>query len=205
MVPDSATSAAVSSAVQEWNAFSGTTEVQFVASPNGTSPASANIQFELTTDSASTDGNCAMYNANTGRIYYGPLFKQAANNGNGATIIAHELGHAMGLADGGTSPSPPSIMNNPSNPPPGGCTNPVVPTSQVQPNDATAAGACRADTLSREAQLNQRSSIGPPYQSITSTTVSPPETCTYDYETVYFYVDGQLDSTELEIVGVSCS
>lgn len=100
------------------------------------------MQIQLTTDSSGNTGGCASYSSVTGRIYYGATFQQAANNGNGTTIMSHELGHSLGLADGGTSPNPPSIMNNPSNSPPAACTNPVVPTTTVQQSDAAAIPSC---------------------------------------------------------------
>ena len=70
-------------------------------------------------------------------------FGQAALSSSvGGGIIAHELGHSLGMIDAGIAPIPPSVMNNPANPPPGGCTAPLVGTSNVQPGDATTAQRC---------------------------------------------------------------
>jgi hypothetical protein len=202
VAPDANTSTAFGNAIAAWNASSATTGVQFSPAPPGQQ---ADLQIQLTTDDSGNTGGCAAYNSNTGRIYIGETFAQAVQSTSvGTTIISHELGHVLGLADGGTNPNPPSIMNNPSNPPPGACTAPQVPTTQVQPSDATAVKACVVQGRTARAQLDKKTNnkfiLDSPYTIVQT---SAP-TCYYTYGTEYFYVNGELDSTQPYLASVTC-
>ena len=150
---------------------------------------------------------CASYKPASSRVYYGETFMKAAQVlSTGTTILAHELGHALGLLDGGTNPNPPSIMNNPSNSLPGGCTAPVVPTTTVQSGDATTIPVCTraARTKLNLQNANEHRAVQynttTPYSYYTYTPV-----CTYTYYTENFYVDGEFDSSSQYLYGVSCS
>lgn len=133
---------AILNAIGQWNAVSSTTRVTFdPAQP----PASGNIEFKQSDDTNET-GLCAAFRPATGRVYYGPGWQQRAQNSQaaGATVIAHELGHYLGLDEAGTTPSQPTIMNNPVVGPDTTCGNANVPTTTVQASDATKAGSCIA-------------------------------------------------------------
>jgi hypothetical protein len=131
---------AILNAIGQWNAFSGTTHVTFEP-VQGTD--SANIDFKQSDDATQTSG-CAAFKPLNGRVYYSPGWQQRAQNNEaaGATVIAHELGHYLGLDEGGTNPSPPTIMNNPVGGPNTTCENATVPTTSVLASDAAKAGNC---------------------------------------------------------------
>jgi hypothetical protein len=134
---DTESRAAIENAIAQWNAQSASTGVVFdVAGPTEF----ADLEFKPSTDTLDT-GGCAGFRAATGRIYYSPDWETRANNSvaAGATVIAHELGHFLGLDDAGVNPPTPTIMNNPSNP---DCQTATVPTTTVQHTDATQAGGC---------------------------------------------------------------
>jgi hypothetical protein len=78
--------------------------------------------------SADTKQACAYHDPNRNLIVYGNTWKVSNSQ---AAVIQHELGHYMGLDDAGTSPSVPTIMNQPSNGWPDGCTTPNTVTKSV--------------------------------------------------------------------------
>jgi hypothetical protein len=199
MTPDAATASAVMSAIGEWDNYKSTTLVQIDSAPTG---APANIEIQQTTDASGNAGGCAAYKGTTGRIYYGENFLQAVRNGHGSQIIAHEFGHALGLADGGTNPQPPSVMNNPSNLLPGACTSPVTPTTTVQLTDASKIHTCTRQAKDyiafQDLRTKKTSSTGAPYVNYKV------QTCTYEYGTLNFYVDGNFDSSELYLMSIVC-
>lgn len=194
-------------AVGEWNKFSSSTHIQIDFAPPGAIP---DIQVIPSSDANNT-GSCASFRPSLGRLYYAPDFPTVAGDPNvGRLILSHELGHALGLGDGGTSPSPPSIMNNPINGPDSDfCTNPIVYTSTVQQNDADATVGCRQKGMNEYARILR----------MTSTTVQPgidlahftgpllpqsDNSCVYEYQPIYVYVDGEYDSMEWDLVSVIC-
>ena len=135
------TKKAIENAITQWNNKSGTTRVIFDPAAPG---AFGDVQFKPSTDPAET-GGCAGYKSETGRIYYAPDWQTRAANseGSGAMVIAHELGHYLGLDDAGQNPATPTIMNNPvvvsqSN----ACLNGIVQTNTVQDSDATKSNSC---------------------------------------------------------------
>jgi hypothetical protein len=203
---DPATTTAVVAAINEWNAFSSTTKVTFDFAPAGTSP---DIQVKPSSDTADT-GGCAAFKPSLGRLYYSPTFVTAAAKPNiGQLIVAHELGHALGLADAGVAPSPPSIMNNPVSAP-DACVNPIVSTTQVQQTDASATVGCRQQGKNEYYKIKQMehetmsvSPLGPSFEG--KLTPQAVIWCTYEYGTINFYVDGVYDSSEMYLVSVSCS
>ena len=89
-------------------------------------------------------GICAGYSSVTGRVYYHSDWSQRAvgNVAAGATVMAHEIGHYLGMGDAGTDPQTPSIMNNPLGGPDTTCQNAVVRTTTVQNTDGTASNNC---------------------------------------------------------------
>ncbi len=203
MTPDPNVAAAFAAAATEWNNLSSSAGVHLDPLPNGQTL--ADIQIQLTTDASGNPGGCAAYSADTSRIYYGETFLQAVQTvSTGTTILAHELGHAFGLADGGTNPNPPSIMNNPSNSLPGGCTSPVVPTTSVQSNDAATIPACTKQATALAAQLNAESKTTLKFDMTPSYAYTSFPVCTYTYDTLNFYVDGVFDSSEQYISSISC-
>ena len=135
---DNESKAVIENAIAQWNAESGSTGVVFELAGPGEF---ADLEFKLSTDIADT-GGCAGFRAETGRIYYSSDWEVRANNSvaAGATVIAHEIGHYLGLADAGFNPPSPTIMNNP--PPNSDCQTATVPTTTVQHSDATQSGAC---------------------------------------------------------------
>jgi hypothetical protein len=131
---------AILNAIGQWNGVSSTTHVMFEVAQ---APASGNIEFKQSDDATETNG-CAAFRPGNGRVYYSPGWQQRAQNSEaaGATVIAHELGHYLGLGEGGTNPSQPTIMNNPVMGPNSTCENATVPTTTVQASDGTKAGNC---------------------------------------------------------------
>ena len=190
--------AAVNAAVQQWNSFTSSTNVHFDPAP-ASNVIQPDITFASVTDAQAKGCTASFPNGND--IAYGPLFTQAATNQSvGTTIMAHELGHLLGLDDAGIKPTVPSIMNNPSNaPPPAACTNPVFVTGSVQASDASQVPKCkvavrsyRVVTLKKTQSTDMTQPV--PWRGQAQTT---PLTCTgnYTYNTVNFYVDGQFDSS----------
>lgn len=132
---------AIENAFRQWNNKSDTTKVFFDPAPPGVL---GDIEFKSSRDVRET-GGCAGYKPDTSRVYYSPDWeKRAANSESaGATVIAHELGHYLGLKDAGTNPPAPTIMNNPIlvegiNT----CLNGIVQTTTVQDSDATKSNGC---------------------------------------------------------------
>ncbi len=140
---------AAAAAFAQWNGMSSTTKVVFEPVPAGGSP---DIQFKPSDDPAKTNG-CAGYSPGTDRIYFSPGLDQAAqaSTSAGATMIAHEVGHFLGLDEAGTNPSSPTIMNNGSGAPGTTCLQAAqnVPTKTVQSGDAAKVPSCVAQAQSQ--------------------------------------------------------
>jgi hypothetical protein len=210
MVPDANAKADMEAAVQEWNNNSATTGIEIDPMPAGQDPSVANIQVTAQTSETNT-GGCAAYTPSSARLNYGPTFLQAVSGQYaiarvGTTILAHELGHALGLADAGSNPTTATIMNNPSNSPPYNCTNPNVPTTAVQSNDESVVNSCRSHARGQTTLANIRAGIT--LDSIPGTatiTTPPPVSCTYFYGTTNFYVNGVYQGYELYIENIVCS
>jgi len=132
---------AIENAIAQWNNKSGTTGVVFEQAPQGSS---GDIEFKPSTNVSET-GGCAGYKPSTGRVYYSPDWETRAANSEsrGATVIAHELGHYLGLDEAGTNPSTPTIMNNPVVVPgTNACIDGTVSTPTVQDSDAVKSSTC---------------------------------------------------------------
>jgi hypothetical protein len=133
---------AMTAGAGRWNQQSGTTKVVFeAAGPNDY----ADLLVIPTSDQSKSLG-CAAVDPLLGYLYYDPALVQAAGSStsDAATVLAHELGHFLGLDDAGVNPSPATIMNNPG---PGmTCTNFSVPTTSPTAADATKASQCTASS-----------------------------------------------------------
>jgi hypothetical protein len=144
-----AVKSAAAAAFAQWNGMSNTTKVVFEPVPVGGSP---DIQFKPSENEAKTKG-CAGYSPDSDRIYFSPGLDQAAqfSTSAGATIIAHEIGHFLGLDEAGTNPSSPTIMNNGSGTPGTTCLQAAqnVPTTTVQSSDAAKVPSCVAQARSQ--------------------------------------------------------
>lgn len=138
ITPDASMTTAMQQGAQRWNAQSGTTKVVFeAAGPNDY----ADI-IVIPSSDPNKSGGCGGMDTLLGYLYYDPSLVTAAQSStaNAATVIAHELGHYLGLDDAGANPNPPTIMNNPG---PGmSCTNFTVPTTSPTSSDATKAAQC---------------------------------------------------------------
>jgi hypothetical protein len=138
--PSEAVKNSVSTGFSQWNGVSGATKVVFEAAVPGALP---DLEFK-SSDSANKTGGCAGYRQATDRVYYSPGFQQAAqaSTSAGATMIAHEIGHFLGMDEAGSNPSTPTIMNNGSGSV--SCLDSAqnVTTKAVLPIDGTAAGGC---------------------------------------------------------------
>lgn len=140
--PDAVQTAAAD-AFSQWNGMSGTTKVIF-------EPASAGaigfIEFKESDDPSNSAG-CAGFKKGSDRVYFTSGFAAGAGQNNlnrmaAATIIAHELGHFLGLGEEGLNPDTPSIMNN--GDPQWGCpeAGTHMPTTEVQASDASKVVDC---------------------------------------------------------------
>ena len=132
---------AIANAIAQWNNKSGTTKVVFEPAAPG---AFGDLEFKPSTNVNDT-GGCAGYSPTTGRVYYSPDWETRAANSEsgGATVIAHELGHYLGLDEAGSNPNTPTIMNNPVVVPGvNTCINGTVPTTTVQDSDAVKSSTC---------------------------------------------------------------
>jgi hypothetical protein len=140
-VPDTSKSA-IQNAIGQWNSKSGSTGVFFDPSPAGSS---GDLEFKRS-DNPDDTGGCAAYRPSSARVFYGTDWEtRAGNQTAGATVVAHELGHYLGLDEAGVNPSNSTIMNNPAVVPGvNTCINGTVPTTTVQPSDATKSGSCIA-------------------------------------------------------------
>jgi len=136
------TKAAIENAIGQWNSKSGSTGVVLDPAPSGSS---GDLEFKRS-DNLDDTGGCAAYRPASARVFYGADWEtRAANAAAGATVIAHELGHYLGLGEAGENPSNPTIMNNPVViPGQNTCINGTVPTTTVQASDATKSGSCLA-------------------------------------------------------------
>lgn len=138
--PPAAVASSAAKATAQWNAFTSTTHVVF---EQVTANTAADIEFKPTQNLSDT-GICAAYHSDNDRIYYNPGFEQRAQNSSddGAGVFGHELGHFLGLDEGGTNPPQPTIMNNPVVGPTTTCRSASVPTRTVQAGDASKAFQC---------------------------------------------------------------
>jgi hypothetical protein len=135
---------AIVNAIAQWNNQSGSTKVVLEPAAAGSA---GDLEFKASTNVDET-GGCAGYRHTTGRVYYSPDWEQraAGSQSAGATVIAHELGHYLGLDEAGTNPPAPTIMENPAViPGVTTCQNAVVATTTVQATDGTKSGTCIAD------------------------------------------------------------
>lgn len=152
ITPDASMTAAMDQAAGRWNTRTGTTNVVFeAAGPNDY----ADLIVIPTSDQNKNLG-CAAVDPLFGYIYYDPALVTAAqaNVADAGTVLAHELGHFLGLGDAGVNPNPPTIMNNPG---PGmSCTNFSVPSTTPTLGDATKAAECA------QAARNAQTLINPP-------------------------------------------
>jgi hypothetical protein len=138
ITPDSAMQAAMEQGAGRWNTRTGTTNVVFeAAGPNDY----ADLIVIPSSDPNKSLG-CGAVDPLLGYLYYDPSLVTAAQSSvsNAATVIAHELGHFLGLDDAGVNPTTPTIMNNPG--PGSTCTNFTVPTTTPTEADATKAKEC---------------------------------------------------------------
>ncbi len=130
---------AILNAIAQWNDKSGATGVVFeLAGPQD----NVDLEFKPSTNNDDHNG-CAGFKPAAGRVYYSPAWETRASNdvAHGATPMAHELGHYLGLDEAGENPMTPSIMNNPTS---ANCVTSTVPTSTVLDSDATKSGSCIA-------------------------------------------------------------
>jgi len=127
---------AIVNAINQWNSKSASTGVVLEEG------SSSDLEFKPSTD-PNDHGGCAGFRLSSGRVYYSPDWETRANNSesNGATVIAHEIGHFLALDEAGLNPIILSIMNNPSS---GNCVTATVPTTSVLQGDAVKAGECIA-------------------------------------------------------------
>ncbi len=201
---------AVASAVDMWNQMSPTTGVRLELAPPG-SKADLPIQVDTSPGQKATQG-CAAYDPTRVVLLYGAGWQTSFTP---AAIMAHELGHFMGLDDAGSYPVPPTIMNNAAVP--GVCSMQPSQTTTVLAGDASSSTTCHGVEHSYmkglqmaqavfDAQRNTsqyQAIVYPPYPAV------PPYNqalfCTYTYSTVNFYVDGVYDSSEQFVDNVSCS
>lgn len=135
-------------ATQQWNGDMGTTGVVFEPAAAGQTPV---IHMSLNPNNSL---GCIAINAQTGDMGFNGDWQQleANNPTNAVASISHELGHFLGLADAGTNPAQPTIMNNPFN---NSCANALVNTTNVQNSDAQTAQQC-----TNQAQATQQGGGG---------------------------------------------
>ena len=131
---------AIEDGFAQWNSQRASTGVVFDLAPPGTH---VDLEFVPNSDTNVT-GLCAAYDPASARVHYNPAWEDRANNNPaaGATVMAHEIGHYLGLSDAGINPSSPTIMNNPLVGSSTTCESAYVPTTTVQGSDATTAGSC---------------------------------------------------------------
>lgn len=173
--PTQAVRAAFESAINDWNSKSGTTGVVFEPAPPGNA---GDLQFM---PEANSSDPCASYSPVTDRVYYNASgFQEAAQARPvfAAEVIKHELGHFLGLYEGGVDPSPPSVMNNPVVNPGDRCVDLFVPTLYVQQNDATKVAECVS-------QARQQHTVAPSYQY---QEYNYGASCYYYYEVTDYYL-----------------
>lgn len=186
-------------AFQDWDTYTSTTYVDFEALAPGAPVSAALVDVAKTNNEASA--YCLQINSVRGGslINYGDNFEQTAQaniNAPRPTIpegeAAHEIGHFLGLAEAGTNPSTPTVMNQGYNP--GGlaavCSNPMgAPQKRPTPQDATTANSCIAQ--GRRA-LAQGSYGG---VSVAYSTISYyPYGCTFVFNTVTWLLDDGFSS-----------
>lgn len=197
----------VANAVDQWNQQSSMTGVEFDPAPSGVT---ADLPIKFDSSGAETQG-CAAYDPGKITLFYGTSWENSLTP---TGILAHELGHFLGLDDAGSNPPQATIMNNAESPT---CNLQPGQTSTVQVADATSVPLCRnvvhtyMNTLqmaqavfNAQRNTNQYTTlVYPPYPPV------PPYTqtllCQYTYSTVNFYVDGAYDSSEQFVDSISCT
>jgi len=198
----------VANAIDEWNQYSSISGVELdLVPPGGT----ADLPIKFDSSGAET-GGCASYDPAKVTLFYGTAWESSLTP---QAIIAHELGHALGLEDAGSGPPQATIMNNAETP---ACSLVQGQTTTVQTVDAQSIGTCRTVEHSYmkglqkaqavfDAQRNTNSYttlVYPPYPPVPSGDNQVYQ-CTYTYSTVNFYVDGVYDSSEQFVDQISCS
>ncbi len=150
ITPDAAMRSAMDQGADRWNTRTGTTNVVFEpAGPNDY----ADI-IVIPSSDPNKSGGCGGMDTLFGYLYYDPALVTAAQSSvaNAATVIAHELGHYLGLPDAGVNPNPPTIMNNPG--PGSTCTNFTVPSTTPNADDATRARDCTQAARTAQTVIN---------------------------------------------------
>lgn len=134
---------AIENALAQWNNKSSSTGVFFDPAPAGSS---GDLEFKRS-DNPDDNGGCAQYKPATARVYYGTDWEtRAASLTAGAFVMAHEIGHYLGLDEAGVNPTNATVMNNLQAFPNASvaCQSGTAPTTTVQPADATKSGSCLA-------------------------------------------------------------
>jgi hypothetical protein len=129
--------AAIQDGTAKWNSLKQTTGVIFEPAAQNETP---NITFAPSSSYLFT-GGCASMAPTSGTGYWSTEFEQLATSApaNASAIIAHELGHFLGLYEAGFNPMLPTIMNNGLSCTPEGSD---TPTKSPLLNDASVAQVC---------------------------------------------------------------
>lgn len=205
---DSSITSPILSAIKAWNDVKSQTGVELDPPAPG-----QHVDLPIGFNSVADTGQyCALYEPNKIAIFYGKTWQSSDAK---TTIIEHELGHYLGLDDTfNNHPLVPTIMNNPSNSWPSNCTSPDVYSKSITAFDPPETAVCRSVTQTYASLISNRQKQITATKNALQFTVSDPypspgapgtTVCTYTYETVDFYVDGEYDSSEDYVVGVNCN
>jgi hypothetical protein len=192
-------------AVQSWNAVSSSTGVWIDPwFPDPNLPVNEpDIAVVSTSDSDAL--GCAAYTNETSQLAYGPTFEGLINSSGSNLslpqgIWAHEIGHALGLADAGVNPSPPTIMNNGTN-----CGPPAPPTMSPLASDGAQVSACTTAAKEYLIRLkeHQTRALLKYFSPTTSSEFS--YTCTETYASYDYYMNGDYEYTTDVLVSSTCN